>query len=115
MKCLNEIAYCNYSYMGPYIEQIGGITTAFINDKPSNVATQAIEFWKTLCEVEIEKNNKGQAHMNIIATYKDAILTITKLGLSKMEPGDTGNELGDTEEDEWNTSMAAGNCIEHMA
>ena len=56
----------------------------FINSDLSDVAIFAIEFWTTLCEVEIEKNKKGVEHPNLITRCKDSIIDIMKLGLQKI-------------------------------
>ena len=58
MQSLCEIARVNYDYMEEYITKIGELTLNFINSSLDSVAIFAIEFWTTLCEVEIERNKK---------------------------------------------------------
>ena len=58
MQSLCEIARVNYDYMEEYIPKIGELTLNFINSSLDSVAIFAIEFWTTLCEVEIERNKK---------------------------------------------------------
>ena len=56
MNSLNEIARVNYDYMEEYITDLGNITMKFINSEYLEVATMSIEFWTSLCEVEMERD-----------------------------------------------------------
>jgi importin subunit beta-1 len=56
MQSLCDIARVNYDYIEPCILNIGSMTMNFINTDMEEVANQAIEFWTSLCEVEIDRN-----------------------------------------------------------
>lgn len=66
MQSLCDIARVNYDYIEPYIQQIGELTMEFIRSDKEEVAQQAIEFWTSLCEVEVDRNIKNIPHNNIV-------------------------------------------------
>ena len=45
----------------------------------------AVEFWTSLCEVEIERNNKGAAHINIVSRCSKSLLDIIFQGLQRID------------------------------
>jgi len=54
-QCIQQIAYLYYEKLQPYMVTLYELTTKTIREDPSEeVAKQAIEFWSTLCEVEME-------------------------------------------------------------
>lgn len=59
MQSFVDIARCNYDYLESHISNLGNLTLALVNSDKIDAATTAIEFWTSLCEVEIERNSKG--------------------------------------------------------
>ena len=109
MEALCDLARVAYDYIGEYIQQIGSLTTYFINTDFDEVAIMGIEFWISLCEAEKDRNSKGIQHANIITTYSNAIIQILQAGLNKKNEAEV-DELQDssTEESESSVCMA---CI----
>lgn len=71
----------------------------------SQIALQAIEFWSTVCEIEIDIE-MGDADdcplFNFARTAMPEILPNLLQSLIKQE---------DDDDDDWNVSMAAGTCL----
>lgn len=75
----------------------------------------SIEIWISLCEAEIERNQSGKGHANIIPTYSSAILAIIQAGLSKKNDAEVDELQDSTEESDWNVCLACIQCLEHIA
>ena len=60
------------------------MTVNFINSNYEDVAIFAIEFWTTMCEVELERDKKNLTHSSIISRCSESILNIMKIGLCKI-------------------------------
>lgn len=86
MQSLCDIARVNYDYLEEYILPIGEMTVKYINSDMKEVALQAIEFWTSLCEVELERNLKQIPHNNIVTRCSASLIEIVKLGYSKEDP-----------------------------
>lgn len=80
-----DIAKVNYDYIEPYIVNIGELTVSLINSDKDRAANLAIEFWTSLCEVEIERNTNGNPHKNIVSRCSNSLLEIIFLGLQKLD------------------------------
>lgn len=52
--CLHEIAANYYSRLPPYMTEIFQLTVKAIQGDTEEVALQAVEFWSTLCDYELE-------------------------------------------------------------
>jgi len=82
-----------------------------------NVALQAVEFWSTICEVEldIEEENEYSAsdgtpprvNYKFAANALKEIIPVLLWLLTKKDE--------DEDEDDWNISMAAATCIQLLA
>lgn len=82
-----------------------------------NVALQAVEFWSTVCEVELdieEENNyavsEGESTKEVYRFASSALKEITPVLLWLLTKKDE-----DEDEDEWNIAMAAATCIQLLA
>ena len=53
-ECLAGIASLHYNKLQPYITDIFNLTQQAINTGEEQVAKQAIEFWCTICDEELE-------------------------------------------------------------
>jgi len=61
-QCLCEIANLYYAFLPTYIQQIFNLSLTAITKDKESVGMQAIEFWTSLCEVELrimEENDLG--------------------------------------------------------
>ncbi|ORX58978.1 ARM repeat-containing protein [Hesseltinella vesiculosa] len=118
-ECLVRIMQQYYHLMSVYMEKaLFGLTVAGMNDPEPNVALQAIEFWSTVCDDELEiRYELEQAEMNgnpsDVILYNFANQAVTEVVpvllwlLTKQEE--------EEDEDEWNVSMAAATCLSLFA
>ncbi|KAG8858970.1 karyopherin beta [Tulasnella sp. 330] len=119
-ECLVRIMGLYYDKMGFYMERaLFGLTSLGMNNEEEAVALQAIEFWSTVCEEEIdlaveaaeaaEEYGEPPARESkyFAKTALPEILPIILQLLTRQEE--------DAEEDEWNISMAAGTCLSLLA
>lgn len=119
-ECLVRIMGLYYDKMGFYMERaLFGLTSLGMKAPDDAVALQAIEFWSTVCEEEIElaieaveaaeeygePPARESKHFAQIALPE--ILPIILQLLTRQEE--------DADEDEWNVSMAAGTCLSLLA
>ncbi|KAJ7075629.1 armadillo-type protein [Mycena belliarum] len=118
-ECLVRIMGLYYDKMGFYMEQaLFGLTVVGMKHNDERVALQAVEFWSTVCEEEVdlaieaqEAQEYGEApeteskHFAKIALPE--IVPVLLLLLTKQEEF--------AEEDEWNLAMAAGTCLSLLA
>ncbi|KXS20860.1 importin subunit beta-1 [Gonapodya prolifera JEL478] len=118
-ECLVRIMQLYYDYMEYYMEKaLFGLTVIGMKHQNEKVALQAVEFWSTVCDEEIEiqaeledaeqtgdepsrtsKNFAGQA-------VKDLVPVLLHLLTKKEEEDD---------EDEWNLPMASATCLSLLA
>ncbi|KAI8384226.1 armadillo-type protein [Radiomyces spectabilis] len=118
-ECLARIMQLYYDKMRYYMEKaLYGITVAGMNHPEQNVALQAIEFWSTVCDEEMELKREleeasltGEPAEHAYHQFAEAalpeILPVLLWLLTKQEE--------DEDEDEWNTSMAAATCLSLLA
>ena len=99
MQAFVDLARCNYDYMEPYILNIGNLTIELINSDNTDAATLALEFWTSLCEVEIERNNTGKPHQNIMSRCYQSLLQILFLALEKTDDSAEDPDLEATTDD----------------
>ena len=52
--CLHEIAQAYYSKLPSYMGEIFNVSVKAINEDAEEVALQAVEFWSTLCDIEMD-------------------------------------------------------------
>ncbi|CAO3590196.1 unnamed protein product [Absidia cylindrospora] len=118
-ECLVRIMQLYYGMMHFYMEKaLFGLTVAGMNDRDEKVALQAIEFWSTVCDVEMEikeeildANEVGEQPDRICHDFAgqalNDIVPVLLWLLTKQEE--------DEDEDEWNVSMAAATCLSLLA
>ncbi|KAG2492867.1 hypothetical protein HYH03_008782 [Edaphochlamys debaryana] len=110
-QCLQQIADNYYSKLQSYMTELYGLTTKAIKEDEDEVATQAIEFWSTVAEYELELFDDGKEDdcKNFIPAAADYLLPILLECLTKQDE--------DALEDEgtWNRAMAAGFCLKLLA
>ncbi|GAA5945153.1 karyopherin beta [Sporobolomyces koalae] len=117
--CLVKIMHLYYDFMKFYMERaLFGLTVLGMKHADENVALQAVEFWSTVCDEEIELALEAEE----AAEYSEAperesshfarvalpeILPVLLLLLTKQDE--------DATDDEWNVSMAGGTCLALLA
>jgi len=118
-ECLVRIMGLYYDKMSLYMEQaLFGLTVVGMKHADERVALQAVEFWSTVCEEEVDLAIEAQEaaeygespeteskHFAKIALPE--IIPVLLLLLTKQEE--------DADDDEWNVSMAAGTCLSLLA
>ncbi|KAI8976845.1 armadillo-type protein [Pilobolus umbonatus] len=118
-QCLVRIMQTYYDKMQLYMEKaLFGLTVAGMNAEDERVALQAIEFWSTVCDEEmdlkeelLEAHEAGEQPERTIYHFAELalgdILPVLLWILTKQEE--------DYDEDEWTVSMAAATCLSLLA
>ncbi|CAO3657774.1 unnamed protein product [Umbelopsis ramanniana] len=118
-ECLVRIMQLYYDCMLLYMEKaLFALTVVGMNNEETGVALQAIEFWSTVCDEEIELQlhaeeaaDAGEQPHRISHGFARSalpqILPVLLFLLTKQEE--------DEDEDEWNVSMAAATCLNLFA
>ncbi|RXK37577.1 importin subunit beta-1 [Tremella mesenterica] len=119
-ECLVRIMSTYYDKMDFYMERaLFGLTIMGMRHQEEAVALQAIEFWSTVCDTEIDLAIEAQEASDscwsgILADVRlrnmmamSEILPVLLDLLTQQEE--------DADEDDWTRSMAAGACLELMA
>ncbi|KAK9461838.1 armadillo-type protein [Lipomyces oligophaga] len=117
---LARIMSIYYPYMRLYMEKaLYGLTVQGMKSENSDVACMAVEFWSTVCDVEISIREREQTGYSDGALPEDAEnFEFAKFAINEVLP--TLLELltkqdEDTEDDDWNVSMAAASCLQLFA
>ncbi|KAJ3228362.1 karyopherin beta [Clydaea vesicula] len=114
-ECLVKIVATYYDKMQLYMEKaLFGLTISGMNSENDQVALQAVEFWSTICETELDIILENQDLEEIGETPERvnfkfsvaAVRDITPVLLNLMT-----KKEDDDDEDEWNVSMAASTCL----
>lgn len=115
-ECLTEIATQYYDKLTEYMETIFRLTMEAIRRDEEDVAKQAIEFWSSLCEVEMdiideaaECEARGVPAERQCTRYIQA--AIEHLGPVLLESLAKQDEDADVEDEHYNVSMAAALCL----
>lgn len=112
---LVKVADIYYRYLGAYIQTIYQLTTQSFKDSDPQVAMQAIEFWTTIADVEIDLKDMEDAHEvtasseSLCKRYVDtacAALIPLLLDLLTLQSEDQ-----DEDDNEWNVCMSAAVCL----
>jgi len=118
-ECLVKIMSLYYDKMGFYMERaLFGLTVVGMKNPDEKVALQAVEFWSTVAEEEIElKMEEAEAieygdlpereNKKFATTALNDIVPVLLQLLTQQEE--------DADEDEWNISMSAGTCLALLA
>lgn len=106
MQCLVEIGRQEYEKMGAYMARLSQITAQVAKHDASEVGSQGIEFWTTIAEVEIARLEKQGQILNLVAQYKDFLMTLLLECISNVQIDDE-----DDAEEEWGVNLASGCCL----
>ncbi|KAF8901570.1 armadillo-type protein [Mucidula mucida] len=114
-ECLVRIMSLYYDKMGFYMEQaLFGLTVVGMNHADERVALQAVEFWSTVCEEEIELSLEAQEAIEFGEQPERDSRHFARIALPEIIPvllRLLTKQEEDADEDEWNVSMAAGTCL----
>lgn len=116
-QCFVEIAALYYEHLNHDIQDIFNITHRVINEDVESVALQAVEFWCTVCDKEIdlmERITKSQQMgLQPNLTFHGFINGSTKFLADLLCSAVLRSETSDIEE--YNLSAAASTCLSLMA
>ncbi|CAN6483668.1 unnamed protein product [Victoria cruziana] len=113
-ECLVSIASAYYSKLASYMKDLFIITAKAIKEDNEHVALQAIEFWSTICDEEIDILEGSGAYvngdLNAPCSYfiKQALPVLVPMLLETLLKQVDGQ---DQDEGAWNISMAGGTCL----
>ncbi|WCJ28005.1 Importin subunit beta-1 [Euphorbia peplus] len=110
-ECLVSIASTYYTVLEPYMQALFQLTSNAVKGDEETVALQAIEFWSSICDEEIEiqeyrNPDSGEpVNSHFIEKALSSLIPMLLETLLKQE------EDQDQEDGVWNISMAGGTCL----
>ncbi|KAG6812910.1 hypothetical protein H0H92_015462 [Tricholoma furcatifolium] len=118
-ECLVRIMGLYYDKMALYMEQaLFGLTVVGMKHADERVALQAVEFWSTVCEEEVDLALEAQEAQDYGETPETESRHFAKIALPEIIPVLLlllTKQEEDADDDEWNVSMAAGTCLSLLA
>ncbi|KAK7039221.1 karyopherin Kap95 [Paramarasmius palmivorus] len=123
-ECLVRIMDLYYDKMALYMEQalfgvlVLQLTVVGMKHPDERVALQAVEFWSTVCEEEVELALEAQEAQEYGEIPERESRYFAKIALPEIVPVLLmllTKQEEDADEDEWNVSMAAGTCLNLLA
>ncbi|PFH47543.1 hypothetical protein AMATHDRAFT_67559 [Amanita thiersii Skay4041] len=118
-ECLVKIMSLYYDKMGLYMEQaLFGLTVVGMKHSDERVALQAVEFWSTVCDEEVDLAIEAQDAAEYGELPETESKHFAKIALPEIVPVLLmllTKQEEDADEDEWNVSMAAGTCLSLLA
>mmetsp|Transcript_25359 Transcript_25359/g.58536 ORF Transcript_25359/g.58536 Transcript_25359/m.58536 type:complete len:807 (+) Transcript_25359:242-2662(+) len=114
-ECIVQIAFCYYEKLTDYMTTLAQLTFGAISGEQDEVAMQAVEFWSTLCEEEIDimdetadLTEQGIPAQRVSSNYISAALEhLVPLLVKTLTKQDD-----DVDDDQnWNLAMAGATCI----
>ncbi|KAI3421443.1 Importin N-terminal domain-containing protein [Psidium guajava] len=113
-ECLVAISSTYYEKLGPYIHDVFNITAKAVKEDEEPVALQAIEFWSSICDEEIDileeygSDFTGDSEVPCYYFIKKALPVLVPLLLETLLKQE---EDQDQDEGAWNIAMAGGTCL----
>lgn len=118
-ETLVRIMSLYYDKMSYYMERaLFGLTVLGMNHPDERVALQAVEFWSTVCEEEIDLAIEAADAQDYGDMPERESKYFAKVALPEIIPVILRlltRQEEDAEDDEWNISMAAGTCLTLLA
>ncbi|KAL6278188.1 hypothetical protein ACE6H2_021789 [Prunus campanulata] len=115
-ECLASIASRYYEVLEPYMQALFELTSNAVKGDEEAVALQAIEFWSSICdeEIELQEFESGESgdsvpHSRFIEKALTSLVPMLLETLLKQE------ENLDQDDNIWNIAMAGGTCLELVA
>nr|XP_023922462.1 importin subunit beta-1 [Quercus suber] len=112
-ECLVSIASTYYEKLEPYMQALFELTSNAVKGDEEAVALQAIEFWSSICDEEIElqeyenpeSGDSEPPNSHFIEKALSSLVPMLLETLLKQE------EDQDQDDSIWNLSMAGGTCL----
>ncbi|GAV73592.1 IBN_N domain-containing protein/HEAT_EZ domain-containing protein [Cephalotus follicularis] len=112
-ECLVSIASTYYEVLEPYMQTLFELTSNAVKGDEETVSLQAIEFWSSICDEEIElqeyegseSGDSVPPHSRFIEKAISLLVPMLLETLLKQEEGQ------DQDDSIWNISMAGGTCL----
>ncbi|KAH8112102.1 ARM repeat-containing protein [Phellopilus nigrolimitatus] len=118
-ECLVRIMSLYYDKMAFYMERaLFGLTVLGMKHPEESISLQAVEFWSTVCEEEIELAIEASEAAEYGEAPETESKNFAKIALPEIIPvllGLLTRQDEDADEDEWNVSMAAATCLALLA
>ncbi|KAJ1965733.1 karyopherin Kap95 [Dipsacomyces acuminosporus] len=118
-ECLVRIMQLYYDKMKFYMEKaLYGLTVIGMKHEEEKIALQAIEFWSTVCDEEIELSLEEAEVQELGQSFDRENFLFAKSALPQVLPTLLfllTKQDEDADEDEWNVSMAAATCLSLLA
>eukprot|EP01006_Ploeotia_vitrea_P053413 TRINITY_DN67786_c6_g2_i2.p1 TRINITY_DN67786_c6_g2~~TRINITY_DN67786_c6_g2_i2.p1 ORF type:complete len:864 (-),score=149.23 TRINITY_DN67786_c6_g2_i2:103-2694(-) len=106
MECLCRIATLYYDKLRPYMQALFQVTFDAVRKDELRVGLQGIEFWSSLCDMEMELLTEDPNNSSCENYVKGALKHLVDLLCECLV-----KQSDDQEEDEWNLATAAGTCL----
>lgn len=113
-ECLVAISSTYYDKLATYMQDIFNITAKAVRGDEESVALQAIEFWSSICDEEIdildEYSSEFTADSDVPCYYfiKQALPALVPMLLETLLKQEEDQDL---DEGAWNLAMAGGTCL----
>lgn len=113
-ECLVQISSTYYDKLASYMQHIFSITAKAVKTDEEPVALQAIEFWSSICDEEIDIQEEyggdlsGDSDFPCFYFIKQALPALVPMLLETLLKQE---EDQDQDEGAWNLSMAGGTCL----
>ncbi|OMO97629.1 hypothetical protein COLO4_14485 [Corchorus olitorius] len=111
-ECLVAIASAYYDVLEPYMQTLFELTSNAVKGDEETVALQAIEFWSSICDEEIEREfespESGDSEPSHSRFIEKALPHLVPLLLETLLKQEEDQDQDDTI---WNISMAGGTCL----
>ncbi|XP_024520306.1 importin subunit beta-1 [Selaginella moellendorffii] len=111
-ECLVSIASTYYEKLAPYMKDVFAITSKAVKEDEESVVLQALEFWSSICDIEIELldefSTTGDSELSNFHFIRQALPYLVPMLLETLTKQEEGQ---DQDEDVWNLAMAGGTCL----
>eukprot|EP00250_Pteridium_aquilinum_P016455 c23110_g1_i1 orf=172-2769(+) len=110
-ECLVSISTTYYEKLAPYMKDLFAISARAVREDEEAVALQAIEFWSSICDKEIEYQEQyctwdsGTPSLQFITQALPVLVPLLLETLLKQEEDQIQDEGA------WNLAMAGGTCL----
>ena len=108
LHCLREISTQEYNCVQFYFEQILNTTAAATKSHSNKVGAQAFEYWTTLAETEIDREQEGTS-LKYIEKCQEHLVPLVLQGLMIITFGE------DEDDDEWGHALSAACCLQKLS
>ncbi|KAJ6822922.1 importin subunit beta-1-like [Iris pallida] len=111
-ECLVSISSMYYDILEPYMDTLFTLTANAVKGDEEPVALQAVEFWSSICDEEIEIQETYEDEVSSVAPHSHFIEKVLPLLVPMLlETLLKQEEDQDQDDGTWNLSMAGGTCL----